>query len=286
MSGRVEPEIVKNWQHFVAIVDMYDMGPPHQPIFLFRGQADSNWPLVPSLIRMAKRSGLKPEHVSALEDQLLHEFMKQAHLHLPPETIPAKADLLSWWTLMQHHHAPTRLLDWTYSPFVALYFACVQLDQQEGAVWMVASRYISDKMVEKFPDCAGHATRARQQQYYHSSSGPDFLEFIERNTQTAQMVAQQTMHSVSTAPLADHGELVLRVLSGEESSKGNPFRKLIIPAARKIEFLRSLRFMNVTSNALFPGVDGLGRSLAELALLSCGHFKTQITAEKLYGANS
>lgn len=286
MAGRVEHEVIKNWQHFVAIVDNYDMGPPHQPIFLFRGQADSDWPLVPSLVRMANRSALGNEHVSQLEAQLLQEFMKQAHLHLSPEILPAKGDLWSWWTLMQHHHAPTRLLDWTYSPFIALYFACEQLDRQEGAVWMVASRFISDQMVERFPDCAGYATRARQQQYYHSSSGPDFLEFIERNTQTARMVAQQTMHSVSTAPLADHGELVCSVLSGNESSKGNPFRKLIIPAARKIEFLRCLRFMNVTSNALFPGVDGLGRSVAELALLSCNHFKLQITAEKIYGEKS
>lgn len=277
MSGQVEEEVVKNWQHFIAIVDMYDMGPPHQPIFLFRGQADSSWSLVPSLIRMARGCALKPEHISSLEEQLLQEFMKQAHLHLPSETIPIKGDLLSWWTLMQHHHAPTRLLDWTYSPFVALYFACEQLAQQEGAVWMVASRYISDQMVEKFPDCAGYATRARQHQYYQSSCGPDFLEFIERNTQTTQMVAQQTMHSVSTAPLVDHGELILGILSGKESRKGNPFRKLIIPAAKKIEFLRSLRFMNVTSNALFPGVDGLGRSVAELALLSCGHITDQFT---------
>lgn len=286
MTGRFELDVVKNWQHFVEIVHMYDMGPPHQPIFLFRGHADSNWPLVPSLIRMARRSDLKSEHVSALENHLLQEFMKQAHLHLTPQTIPDKGDLLSWWTLMQHHHAPTRLLDWTYSPFVALYFACEQLDQLEGAVWMVASRRISDLMVEKFPDCAGHATKARQKQYYQSPSGPDFLEFIERNTQTAQMVAQQTMHSVSPAPLADHGELVRSVLSGKESGAGNPFRKLIIPPQQKIEFLRTLRFMNVTSNALFPGVDGLGRSIAELALLSCGHFRTQITAEKLYGGNS
>ena len=224
MTARVELEVVKSWHHFVEIVDLYDMGPPHQPIFLFRGQANSDWPLVPSLIRMAKRSALKPEHVSALEDQLLGEFMKQAHLHLSPRTIPLKGDLLSWWTLMQHHHAPTRLLDWTYSPFIALYFACEQLDQQEGAVWMVASKHVSDQMAEKFPDCAGNATRALQEKFYKSQSGPDFLEFIERNTQTAQMVAQQTMHSVSTGPLADHEELVLSVLSGSVSARGNPFK--------------------------------------------------------------
>ena len=283
MSGRVEEEVVKDWGHFVEIVDKYGMGSPHQPMFLFRGQANSDWSLIPSLIRMAKRFDLKPEHISTLEDQLLQDFKKQAHLHFPPATIPKPGDFLSWWTLMQHHHAPTRLLDWTYSPFVALYFACVQLEQREGAVWMVASRYISEQMVKKFPDCAGDATRERQLQCYRSPSGPDFLDFIERNTQTAQMVAQQTMHSVSTAPLADHGALVESVLTGKESRQGNPFRKLIIPERKKVEFLRRLRFMNVTSNALFPGIDGLGRSIAELAVLNCGQIKTQIVAKAIYG---
>ncbi len=286
MIGRFEETVVKNWHHFVEIIHTYDMGPPHQPVFLFRGHADSEWPLVPSLTRLARRCDLKAENVSTLETQLLQEFMKQAHLHIAAKAIPDKGDLLSWWTLMQHHHAPTRLLDWSYSPFVALYFACEKLDDREGSVWMVASRRISDLMVGKFPQCAGYATHRRQKQFYQSSSGPDFLDFIERNTQTAQMVAQQTMHSVSPAPLADHGDLVKSVLSGEESANGNPFRKLIIPAKHKIEFLRILRFMNVTSNALFPGVDGLGRSIAELALLSCGHLRTLNTAEMLYRGDS
>jgi hypothetical protein len=56
----------------------------------------------------------------------------------------------------------------------------------------------------------------------------------------------------------------------------------MIPANRKIELLRSLRFMNVTSGALFPGVDGLGKSVAELALLSCAHLANGMTAERIW----
>ena len=281
MSGRVEVEKVNDWQHFVGIVHKFDMGPPHEPIFLFRGQAREDWTLVPSLVRMARLKSLLPAHVTVLEDIILQEFKKQAHLHLPPGTIPGKDDLFSWWNLMQHHHAPTRLLDWTYSPFVALYFACEQRLEEDGAVWMVASKHVSEKMTSAFPDCAGAATRVRQSQYYQSLTGPEFVEFLERNVQTAQMAAQQTMHSVSTSPLADHEQLILKVLSEETSRKA--FRRLIIPARKKIEFLRSLRFMNVTSRALFPGVHGLGRSVAELALLSCNHLAEEITAEKIYG---
>lgn len=280
MSGNVDIEVVKDWQHFVGIVDDHDMGPPHEPIFLFRGQALEDWPLVPSLVRMAKGKSLLPAHVTVLEKRILQEFQKQAHLYLPPGTIPQKGDLLSWWTLMQHHHAPTRLLDWTYSPFVALYFACEQRTEEDGAVWMVASRHVSEKMTAAFPDCAGFPTRATQKRCYQSPDGPDFVDFLEKNTQTAQMSAQQTMHSVSTSPLADHGELILKVLSDESSSKA--VRKLIIHKTQKTKLLRSLRFMNVTARALFPGVDGLGRSVAEMALLSCTHLADEMVGNILW----
>ncbi len=83
--------------------------------WIFRGQA-SKFALEPSIWR--QESSLP---VPALELMVLNEFKARARNHLNPRSIPTTT--LDWLALMQHHGAPTRLLDFSYSPFVALYFA-------------------------------------------------------------------------------------------------------------------------------------------------------------------
>jgi hypothetical protein len=107
----------------------------------FRGQRDSKWLLHPSLDRAVQVKGAG-QHFSFVthldrqmtEDRLLFRFKQQAHQYLGH--LPDDSDLVSWLALMQHHGVPTRLLDWTRSPYVAAYFA---MEQTEGrsAVWAI-----------------------------------------------------------------------------------------------------------------------------------------------------
>jgi hypothetical protein len=62
------------------------------------------------------------------------------HFQIPD--LPAVDDRLAWWELMQHHGAPTRLLDWTRSPFIALWFAFWHQHEEGGdaALWVFDSR--------------------------------------------------------------------------------------------------------------------------------------------------
>lgn len=126
---------IESWIHLTELVAAFDIGNPASAPYLFRGQADATWQLRPSLSRHI--SGLAPRAALQIEEDITELFRSQAHLHLSSTTIAATTDLASWWTLMQHYGAPTRLLDWTASPFVAAYFAVVQEPDKPGVIWIV-----------------------------------------------------------------------------------------------------------------------------------------------------
>ena len=87
----------------------------------FRGQADAAWPLETSLTRYLRTFGGPSNGWRQRERHILHTFKRKAHVLLP-ET-PEEGETLEWLALMQHHGAPTRLLDFSWSPYVAAFFA-------------------------------------------------------------------------------------------------------------------------------------------------------------------
>jgi hypothetical protein len=72
-----------------------------------------------------------------VEDSLTHRFRQQA-LRSDVASMPALWDILGWWEVMQHHGAPTRLMDWSASPFIGLWFAIEHHNVGSGdmALWV------------------------------------------------------------------------------------------------------------------------------------------------------
>ena len=107
---------------------------PHE--WIFRGMRNSAWPLKTSLERHLGGDALEvtPQHsVNWARQELvgLKYFQRRAQ-HLLAD-YPADRDWVEWLILMQHYGAPTRLLDWTFSPIVAAYFAfehCQNADEE------------------------------------------------------------------------------------------------------------------------------------------------------------
>ena len=105
----------------------------YRSAFLYRGLPNADYPLVTSLKRNCK------EKQSELERSILRNFTKYATIDDP------KLKDSVWRQLIvgQHHGLPTRLLDWTYSPLMAMHFATSggggldQMDKNDSAIWKV-----------------------------------------------------------------------------------------------------------------------------------------------------
>lgn len=88
--------------------------------YIYRGHADSSWKLESTLERILG-SKWTSEMASEYEDYYLNLFKSKYHIYNENEHAPKSK--LSWLSVMQHYGVPTRLIDFTESPYIALYFA-------------------------------------------------------------------------------------------------------------------------------------------------------------------
>ncbi|MGH9647315.1 MAG: FRG domain-containing protein [Bryobacteraceae bacterium] len=114
--------------------------------WIFRGHRRETYCLRPSIERMFPSS----EWAKA-EYEILEEFKSKARMHLGPAQIPHAEDKIGWLSVIQHYGAPTRLLDFTYSPYIALYFALRSRDTNESEyaeVWGIDEAALREQVAK------------------------------------------------------------------------------------------------------------------------------------------
>lgn len=222
----------------------------HRSQFVFRGLGNESWTLETSLMRLGGK-------YSELERHLLRNFKKYAHRDLVD-----RDSFWHWLTAAQHHGLPTRLLDWTYSPLVAMHFATCDLEQMNraGCIWMVNYHRASDQLP---PNLKGALTKEGSNVFtlemlsnfvsdlssFDELSERPFLAFFEPPSMDQRITNQFALFSIissNTTPMDDwlHGHSEL-------------FHKVIIPAELKWEVRDKLDQANITERVLFPGLGGL-----------------------------
>ena len=172
----------------------------------------------------------------------------------------------NWLSLAKHHGLPTRLLDWTYSPYVAMHFATHKLEDfdVDGGIWCVDYRASNEllprplrKMLQE--DDANIFTTemlnrvATSLPEFDALSNHDFVLFFEPPSLDERIVNQFALFSLPSSPTLSLEELLQR--------REKTVRRLIIPAALKWEIRDKLDQANVTERVLFPGLDGLSQWL-------------------------
>lgn len=112
--------------------------------WVFRGHSDINFKLIPSVGRGTPTSVDREKY----EKSLFDIFCREVRPYL--STLPR--DDWEWLSIAQHHGLPTRLLDWTYNPLVALYFAVEKNYEADGALFALrATKKASSQAREDSP---------------------------------------------------------------------------------------------------------------------------------------
>jgi hypothetical protein len=221
----------------------------------FRGQANQAWPLESTLARYFRSFRVHRSAWAEQEERIQRIFKRKAHHFLTVP--PAPDDEFQWLALMQHHGAPTRLLDFTWSPYFAAFFA-LERATGEAAIWALNPVAINEVATQRTgtadmnPRSAGNLRR-----YFLTGEFP-VLWVNEPQVMNRRLIAQLGTFAIPG--------LLTRTMDEILSAYPQPKKmlvKFVLPAGKvRQRALRELYRMNITHERLFPDLDGLARSLA------------------------
>lgn len=253
---------ITDWKILTEIIEKSSEKYPDPTTNLtqWRGQSNVDWKLRSSLSRLLANADLTEEQAIAYEKQSKTDFISQAHLLNTNFTYSSSDDPHSMLIDMQHYSCPTRLLDWTFSPYIALYFAVNDNFNHDSALfmWQWYAYHLNNKKV--YPD----------EKDIKGGKIIDFqkhaiISIVHAERKNERIVRQQGTFSLANTILDDHDDLIIEM--GKKANQDDGLLKIVIPHFLKLEFLSRLRIMNITSESLFPGLDGLGKSIMEQLLM-------------------
>jgi hypothetical protein len=245
---------LNSWNDYKRFVDELSEN------WVFRGQANAEWDLQNAI----ERTDFIRLHKD-IEANFLAEFQRGARNYLTRDQIPEH--LIEWLALMQHHGAPTRLLDFTKSPFIAAYFAFEIANPKPErfvSVWAINIHFLKLKAVEKLS--AFYAEEMKEKPHLINEHLFEKIFFdnrcslvfpVEPFRMNRRYSLQQSLF-VSTGNAAEPFMEQLHFLGNEMKEA---VIKIEIPASIKNLVLRDLQKMNLNRASLFPDLDGYAESL-------------------------
>jgi len=278
---------IKNWEM------IFQLDRNFLSDFVFRGQGNSTWDLTTSIerniLKFNSHNSLKS--YTNTERWMLLEFKRKAHLY-SNYNIDYNNNF-ECLTILQHYGAPTRLLDFTNSFFIATYFAIAD-SNEDAAIWAINrkilsinfrqdyyNKYIQEKYGEDENNCTAidfaneflspfpknikypsiviplapklfNERLARQQGLFLIPINSD-ISFFD-NLKSAFRIKKIEFKNLNIDELIDYSK-------ERQFANDTQLIKIVIPKTLRVDIVRYLKDMNITSEILFPGLDGLARSL-------------------------
>jgi len=217
---------------------------PGQP--WWRGHGEEDWQLVPKVHR--------EDRGIAYEANLINKFVQRAPTR--HSSCPEPGQLSRWLFLAQHYGLPTRLLDWTESPLIALYFAVWedQCLEKPGALWALDPYALTERAIGERAICQPGYLVAHEliesAFNYERADDNRIVALVTEEVDLRMMVQLSglTIHG-SLDPLESLTDVGLFV------------RKYVVDAAAKEDIRRELKSIGIRERSVFPDLDHLANDL-------------------------
>ena len=249
------------------------------PKFIFRGHGDhKNYKILPGIFRTHSPSyGVVATMYSQMEYNVLQDFISEACRYIKDVSVD---DIPAWLEIAQHFGVPTRLLDFTENPLVALYFACSDLTDKQASVWIInefayniiffreagiisaerskqcIAQIIRDEIVHKSPQnyddpgyilCPWIYKPCYREERMNLQSSIFMLWGARRQELTSLMESKHFMSDENNIKNQEHGVIC----------------NILIPGDKKRELLEQLNLCGINEKLIYPGLDGVGRFIKQ-----------------------
>jgi hypothetical protein len=223
---------------------------------VYRGGSDANAPLLTSLDRLG---GGKPHTKADLEAHILRNFIRYSRPFLGREPANDWEHLVS----AQHHGAPTRLLDWTYSPLVAAFFATRAGGNCDRVIWRLDWQPIHEKfdlpprslMPSELGEMFEKGAHFSPWDLFDAKGRHTFAALIEPPSLDTRLVTQSAVFTLSSDKRTSFDRFLV------DHDQESALTKFVIAADEVGRFRDQLDLVGMDERRLFPDLDGVAASL-------------------------
>ncbi len=248
---------IQNWEDFLKLSHL------SEDFWIYRGQSN-DWPLKTSLERACESANISLANAPILEKALIDNFRRR---YDGTDRGFVINDTLYCLALMEHHGAPTRLLDWTYSPYIALYFALENNDER-SVIWCMNHRWWMKAARSIVGD-----ERYEQRIRYETRNDASFIPLYMTNKPFKMVYLENPFFfnsrlNIQQGVFLCTGDVTARFEENLTALNGCYQPNCVIKIHCKMTFderlrvLKELHKMNIHRESLFPGLDGFAQALA------------------------
>jgi len=254
-------KVVRSWDEFVGIVSF------HEGRWVYRGQ-QKDWPLQSSLERYIRAWDSDIALSPTIERQMIRDFRRRYPDHADAAI---HEDTLYCLAMMQHHGAPTRLMDWTYSPFVAAKFAAEE-GTKDAVIWCVNTKWCQPT-AEAEP-VVGNVLKLRNDDAFRNDltfrriylDAQRQFVCLENPLPLNQRLVLQRGLFLCPGDISVGFQKNIEAMDGWDLEQNLVKLVFRLDKTQVARFADHLKQMNMTSAVLFPDFDGFAFSFRELIL--------------------
>ncbi len=262
----------KSWMDIVAFKEELE-GLGDNLVWIYRGQSSKHElrTLLERTIADFRLFRLKKKNAFDIEFVLTDRFKR--NLYTVDPTTSKNLSPVELFALMQHYGAPTRLLDFTYSFYVAVFFALENFQGNSPTIWCIDALWLKQQAINHLgiteTEFMPGKIREDFEKYFMKVNGKNVKRTVYQMTPHLLNLRLSIQQGTFLCPSNINYSFMANFCASipGDTSIHNHVRVLKIEQQARVKTLEELYRMNITRASLFPGLTGLAQSLKHSLLL-------------------